>query len=115
MSDHETAPFRLANWPQDTDAIRDALADIAAAIREHTATMNAAEERSNTLACERDTRQKSEAAALREYMESCIAQMQQIEVNAERRQIESEGRTDERMRAAEAAMDARVRRIEGDR
>jgi len=68
----------------------DGLADVAKAIREHTAEMRESEARINAVGAKRQAKDH--------------AHLSEMEANTERRQIESEGRADQRF----AAMEQRI-------
>lgn len=87
----------------------DNLADVAKAIREHTAEMRASEERiaarMKTADDESAGRADARLAPFNEAMRGMLERMEEMEAATERRQIESEGRADQRF----AAMEKRIR------
>lgn len=86
----------------------DGLADIAAAIREHTAELLASEERSaaRMKAADDESAGRADArlAPFNEAMRGMLERMAEMEAATERRQIESEGRADQRFAAMEKRM-----------
>lgn len=104
MMDAETLRAMLG-WGTATRAL---LADIAAAIREHTAEMRESEARIEARVDKRATEDHSASDARQEpfrtAMQGLLEHMAELEANAERRQIESEDRADQRFAAMEKRM-----------